>query len=174
MPFTPSIHTPKYQASSTPPQLLYAPPPRLDPHIHQTLSLHLHHQMSWGPWHPFTNCHTVRSPPPCLALAQGKRSPTPLGNRTTTVQKTFLGTEIALQNEEIHPLPFGNVPCKIQLVPKSASPCSEYLTTSTKTDFPVERINITFTPGVNMVVLSSCILAKVSKMSCQECKGYKW
>ena len=28
--------------------------------------------------------------------------------------------------------------------------------------------------GGNMVVLSSSIPAKVSKMSCHECKGYKW
>ena len=38
----------------------------------------------------------------------------------------------------------------------------------------MERINITFVPGVNMVVLSSSISAKVSKMSYQEYKGYKW
>ena len=38
----------------------------------------------------------------------------------------------------------------------------------------MERMNITFVPGGNMVVLSSSISAKVSKMSCHECKGYKW
>ena len=38
----------------------------------------------------------------------------------------------------------------------------------------MERMNITFVPGVNMVVLSSSISAKVSKMSCQEYTGYKW
>ena len=38
----------------------------------------------------------------------------------------------------------------------------------------MERMNTTFAPGVNMVVLSSSISAKVSKMSCQDYKGYKW
>ena len=75
-----------------------------------------------------------------------------------------------------------------------ASPCSECPTTCAKTGSPVERMNITFVPamrqrklgshtppchiifvpGENMVVLSSSISAKVSKMSCHECKGYKW
>ena len=32
----------------------------------------------------------------------------------------------------------------------------------------MEPVNITFVPGVNMVVLSSSISAQVSKMSCQE------
>ena len=32
----------------------------------------------------------------------------------------------------------------------------------------MERMNITFIPGVNMAVLSNSISAKVSKMSCQE------
>ena len=53
-------------------------------------------------------------------------------------------------------------------------PCSEYPTTCAKTGSPVERMNITFVPRVNMVVLSGSISAKVSKMSCQEYKGYKW
>ena len=57
--------------------------------------------------------------------------------------------------------PFRNVPCK-------------NTTCCTKTGSPVERMNITFVPGGNMVVLPSSISAKVSKMSCQECKGYKW
>ena len=35
----------------------------------------------------------------------------------------------------------------------------------------MERMNITLVPGGNMVVLSSSISAKVSKMSCHECKG---
>ena len=35
-------------------------------------------------------------------------------------------------------------------------------------------MNITFVTGVNMVVVSSSISAKVNKMSCQEYKGYKW
>ena len=39
---------------------------------------------------------------------------------------------------------------------------------------PVERMNITLVPRGNMVVLSSSISAKVSTMSCHECKGYKW
>ena len=52
--------------------------------------------------------------------------------------------------------------------------CFEYPTTCAKTGSPVERMNITFLPGVNMVVLSSSVSAKVSKMSCQEYKGYKW
>ena len=43
-----------------------------------------------------------------------------------------------------------------------------------KTGSPVERMNITLVPGGNMVVLSSSISAKVSKMSCHECKGCKW
>ena len=43
-----------------------------------------------------------------------------------------------------------------------------------KTGSPVERMNITFVPGGNMVVLSSSNSAKVSKMSCHECKGCKW
>ena len=47
-------------------------------------------------------------------------------------------------------------------------------TTCIKTVSPVERMNITFVPGVNMVVRSSSISAKVSKISCQEAKGYKW
>ena len=55
-----------------------------------------------------------------------------------------------------------------------ASPCSECPTTYAKTGSPVERMNITLVPGGNMVVLSSSISAKVSKMSCHECKGYKW
>mmetsp|Transcript_27332 Transcript_27332/g.45198 ORF Transcript_27332/g.45198 Transcript_27332/m.45198 type:complete len:81 (+) Transcript_27332:251-493(+) len=55
-----------------------------------------------------------------------------------------------------------------------ASPCSECPTTCAKTGSPVERMNITLVPGGNMVVLSSSISAKVSKMSCHECKGYKW
>ena len=38
----------------------------------------------------------------------------------------------------------------------------------------VERVNVTFVPGVDMVVLSSSISVKVSNMSCQEYKGYKW
>ena len=38
----------------------------------------------------------------------------------------------------------------------------------------MERMNITFIPGGNMVVLSSSISAKVSKMACQEYKEYKW
>ena len=39
----------------------------------------------------------------------------------------------------------------------------------------LQTINIgTDTPGVNMAVLSSSISAKMSKMSCQEYKGYKW
>ena len=44
-------------------------------------------------------------------------------------------------------------------------------TTCAKTGSCVERMNITC---VNMVVLSSSISAKVSKMSCQEYTGYKW
>ena len=43
-----------------------------------------------------------------------------------------------------------------------------------KTGSPVERMNITFVPGGNMAVLSRSISVKVSKMSCQEYKGYKW
>ena len=39
---------------------------------------------------------------------------------------------------------------------------------------PVEPMNITLVPGGNMVVPSSSISAKVSKMSCHECKGCKW
>ena len=39
---------------------------------------------------------------------------------------------------------------------------------------PVERMNITLVPGGNMVVLSSSISVKVSKMSCHECKGCTW
>ena len=35
-------------------------------------------------------------------------------------------------------------------------------------------MNITFAPRVNMVVLSISILAKVSKIFCQEYKKYKW
>ena len=50
----------------------------------------------------------------------------------------------------------------------------EYPTTCAKTGSPVERMNITFVPGVSMVVLSNSISAKMSKMSCQEYKGYKW
>ena len=42
---------------------------------------------------------------------------------------------------------------------------SEYPTTCAKTGSPVERMNIAFVPRVNMVVLSSSISAKVSKMS---------
>ena len=37
---------------------------------------------------------------------------------------------------------------------------------------PVEQMNITLVPGGNMVVLSSSISAKVSKLSCRECKEY--
>ena len=37
----------------------------------------------------------------------------------------------------------------------------------------MERMNITFVPGVYMAVLSSSISEKVSKMSCEEYKGYK-
>ena len=55
-----------------------------------------------------------------------------------------------------------------------ASPCSECPTTCAKTGSPVERMNITLVPGGNMVVLSSSISAKKSKMSCHECKGCKW
>ena len=55
-----------------------------------------------------------------------------------------------------------------------ASPCPECPTTCAKTGSPVERMNITLVPGGNMVVLSSSISAKVSKMSCHECKGCKW
>ena len=55
-----------------------------------------------------------------------------------------------------------------------ASPCSECPTTCAKTGSPVERMNITRVPGGNMVVLSSSISVKVSKMSCHECKGCKW
>ena len=55
-----------------------------------------------------------------------------------------------------------------------ASLCFEYPTTYAKTGSPVERMNITFGPGVKMVVLSSSISAKVSKMSCKEYKGHKW
>ena len=55
-----------------------------------------------------------------------------------------------------------------------ASPCSECPTSCAKTGSPVERMNITLVPGGNMVVLSSSISAKVSKMSCHECKGCKW
>ena len=43
-----------------------------------------------------------------------------------------------------------------------------------ETGSPVEWMNITFVPGVNMVALSSSISAKMSTMSCQEHKGYKW
>ena len=52
--------------------------------------------------------------------------------------------------------PFGNVPCKIQLVlrPKLRP------TTCAKTGSPVERMNITFVPGRNMAVLSSSIQRK--------------
>ena len=39
---------------------------------------------------------------------------------------------------------------------------------------PVKRMNITLVRGGNMVVLSSSISAKVSKMSYHECKGNKW
>ena len=38
----------------------------------------------------------------------------------------------------------------------------------------MKRMKITFVRGVNIVVLSRSILAKVSKMPCQEYKGYKW
>ena len=54
------------------------------------------------------------------------------------------------------------------------NPGSECPTTCAKTGSPVERMNITLVPAGNMVVLSSSISAKVSKMSCHECKGYKW
>ena len=41
---------------------------------------------------------------------------------------------------------------------------------------PVDNLifKCTLVPGGNMVVLSSSISAKVSKMSCHECKGFKW
>ena len=44
---------------------------------------------------------------------------------------------------------------------------------SGRTRDPYFEILGAFAPGVNMVVLSSYISAKVSKMSCQEW-GYKW
>ena len=79
-----------------------------------------------------------------------------------------------------NPFPFGNVPCKIQLVPKTVS----HTPYSTGTLHPHNlrvRIQVTIiirhicpVPGGNMVVLSSSISAKVSKMSRHECKGYKW
>ena len=50
----------------------------------------------------------------------------------------------------------------------SSSPCSEYPTTCAKTGSPVEWMNITFVQGLNMVVRSSSISAKVSKVSRQE------
>ena len=53
-------------------------------------------------------------------------------------------------------------------------PCYQYPTTCAKTGSPAERMNITFVQGVNMVVLSRSISAKVSKTSCQEYKEYKW
>ena len=79
-----------------------------------------------------------------------------------------------------NPFPFGNVPCKIQLVPKTVS--HTLYTTGTLHPHNLRvRIQVTIiirhicpVPGGNMVVLSSSISAKVSKMSRHECKGYKW
>ena len=83
---------------------------------------------------------------------------------------TFSGSEIALQNERRQ--------CQdclaFTLIRDAASLCSESPTNYAKTGSPVEWMNITFVPGVKMVVLSSSISAKVSKMPCQGYKGYKW
>ena len=82
--------------------------------------------------------------------------------------RTFSGTEIALQKEGIqwqHCFAFTLI--------RDMHHCA-YPTTCAETGSPVERMNITFLPGVKMAVLSSSVSAKVSKMSCQEYKGYKW
>ena len=114
------------------------------------------------------------SPTPCRSPSPGKTVPhhplgdgcqvtvphPPLGDRTTTVHAHLQAHK--LQHKTI-------LPSRSYVMRRYASP-----TTCAKTGSPVERMNITFVPGGNMVVLSSSISAKVSKMSCHECKGYKW
>ena len=70
--------------------------------------------------------------------------------------------------------PSGMSLVKYNLFPKLHRDALEYPMTCAKTGSPVERINIIFVPGVNMVVLSSPISAKLSKMSCQGYTGFKW
>ena len=101
-------------------------------------------------------------PPPLFCPAPGKTVPRqPRGGRLPSDgppphpgephyhhTRTFSGTEIALQNERIH-----GQDCLAFMLIRDAAICitvlSEYPTTCAKTG--VERMKITFVPGVNMV-----------------------
>ena len=99
--------------------------------------------------------------------------PPPPGDRTTTVHAHLQAQK--LQHGEVpnrHTVVQDGLAITVISDAGYASPCSECPTTCTKTGSSVERMNIAFVPGGNMFVLSSSILAKVSKMSCHECKGY--
>ena len=111
------------------------------------------------PRHPLGDgCQVTPPPPPSC----------PLGNHTTTIHAHFQAQKLHCKTKVYSGrtvLPS----CSLEMR-RYASPCSEYPTTCAKTGSPVERMNITFVPGVNMVVLSSSIPAKVSKMSCKSTK----
>ena len=64
--------------------------------------------------------------------------------------------------------PFGNVPCKIQLVPKTAS------NDLCQNRFPRRADENHICPREKHGCAVKFLSAKVSKMSCHEYKGYKW
>ena len=64
--------------------------------------------------------------------------------------------------------PFGNVPCKIQLVPKTAS------NDLCQNRFPRRADEHHICPREKHGCAVKFHSAKVSKMSCHEYKGYKW
>ena len=143
--------------------------------LQHTPSNHMHLRQCHTP-PPFVLPHPREDhppPPPGGRLpSDGPPSPPPTpGEPYYHRTRTISGTEIAPQNERIQ-----WQDCLAFTLIRDASPCSESPTTCAKigSSTPVEWMNIAFVPGVNMAVLSSSISAKVSKMSCQGYKGYKW
>ena len=108
------------------------------------------------------------TPPPPGGQLPNDAPPPPPGEPHYHCTRTFSGTEIALQKEGIQ-----WQDCFAFTLIRDMHHCA-YPTTCAKTGSPVERMNITFLPRLNMAVLSSSVSAKVSKMSCQEYKGYRW
>ena len=100
-------------------------------------------------------------PPPPPRGRLPSDTPLPPGNCPATIHAHFQAQKLHCKTKEYSGRTV--LPSHSKEMRQYASPCSEYPTTCAKTGSPVERMNITFVPGENMVVLSSSISAKKKK-----------